>query len=160
LIVMSCDVALAAFLMFSQAGPAVTAHPVPAVAQAPVSVASEPLFIDIVGRARTLKEEVEAYRHDAAGGTDAAPLPHFDQFSAAINALAALDEQGHKELVARGNTDDLKCILHGISQDLGAKLAAVQAAKSGHDEDVALRDMSYLLNDNVEVITAPPQPAA
>jgi hypothetical protein len=34
------------------------------------------------------------------------------------------------------------------------------AAKTGHDQDVALRDMAYLLNDNVEVITAPPQPAA
>jgi len=26
-------------------------------------------------------------------------------------------------------------------------------------QDAALRDMSYLLNDNVEVITAPPAPA-
>ena len=45
-------------------------------------------------------------------------------------------------LVARGSTDDLKCILHGISQDLPAKLAAVDAAKTGHDQDAALRDMS------------------
>ena len=27
-------------------------------------------------------------------------------------------------------------------------------------QDLALRDMVYLLNDNVEVITAPPKPAA
>ena len=63
-------------------------------------------------------------------------------------------------LVARGATDDLKCILHGISQDLSVKLTAVQAAKTGKDEELALRDMSYLLRDNVDVITAPPQPAA
>ncbi len=62
--------------------------------------------------------------------------------------------------MARGAQDDLKCILHGISQDLSVKLAAVSAAKTGKDEDLALRDMSFLLRDNVEVITAPPQPAA
>jgi len=161
---MSCVVALAAFLMFAQAGPAAinAGQPAAAVMQAPapVSVSHEPLFVDIVGRARALKEEVEAYRHDVAGGAGAPQLAHFDKFSADIAALAALDEEGHKQLVARGVTDDLKCILHGISQDLPAKLAAVQAATSAHDEDVALRDMDYLLNDNVEVITAPPQPAA
>jgi hypothetical protein len=43
---------------------------------------------------------------------------------------------------------------------LPGKLAAVAAAKTGHDQDNALRDMSFLLRDNVEVITAPPQPAA
>ena len=59
-----------------------------------------------------------------------------------------------------GAVDDLKCILHGISQDLGLKLAAVAGAKTGHDQDLALRDMGFLLRDNVEVITAPPQPAA
>jgi len=43
---------------------------------------------------------------------------------------------------------------------LSVKLTAVQAAKTGKDEDLALRDMGFLLRDNVEVITAPPQPAA
>jgi hypothetical protein len=157
---MSCDVALAAFLMFSQAGPGVVAAPVPAVVQAPVSVAGEPLFKDIVGRAGKLKSQVEAYRQGLAGQSGAMTLPNFDAFSDGITQLAALDQQGHEVLVARGTTDDLKCILHGISQDLPAKLAAVVAAKTGHDQDTALRDMDYLLNDNVEVITAPPQPAA
>jgi hypothetical protein len=157
---MSCDVALAAFLMFSQGGPGVAATPVPAVVQAPVSVAGEPLFKDIVSRAGALKSDVEAYRQAVAGQGGAIALPHFDAFSDGITQLAALDQKGHELLVARGTTDDLKCILHGISQDLPAKLAAVLAAKTGHDQDVALRDMAYLLNDNVEVITAPPQPAA
>ena len=51
-------------------------------------------------------------------------------------------------------------ILRGISQDLPEKLAAVRAATTLKAQDLALRDMVYLLNDNVEVITAPPRPAA
>ncbi len=157
---MSCDVALAAFLMFAQAGPAATPPPVAAIAQAPVSVAGEPLFKDIVGRAGALKSQVDAYRKGLAGASEAITLPQFGQFSDQIGQLALLDQKGHEVLVARGSTDDLKCILHGISQDLAAKLAAVSAAKTGHDQDLALRDMFFLLRDNVEVITAPPQPAA
>jgi hypothetical protein len=157
---MSCDVAVAAFLVFAQAGPADVAAPVPAVADAPQSVAGEPLFADIVRRAGALKAEVETYRQGLNGATDAKPLPDFSAFTDGITQLAALDEKGHVVLVARGVKDDLKCILHGISQDLPGKLAAVTAAKTGHDEDAALRDMGFLLRDNVEVITAPPQPAA
>ena len=159
---MSCDVALAAFLVFAQAGPAATAPPpTAAVADvAPVSVAGEPLFKDIVGRAGSLKSQVDAYRKSVAGASEAIPLPRFGQFSQSITELSLLDEKGHVVLVARGAKDDLKCILHGISQDLPNKLAAVVAAKTGHDQDSALRDMSYLLRDNVEVITAPPQPSA
>jgi hypothetical protein len=150
---MSCDVALAAFLVFAQAGPAPAAPPpVAAIADAaPASVAGEPLFADIVGRAGTLRGQVDAYRKSLAGASEA---------SESITELSLLDEKGHGVLVARGSKDDLKCILHGISQDLPGKLAAVAAAKTGHDQDNALRDMSYLLRDNVEVITAPPQPAA
>jgi hypothetical protein len=159
---MSCDVALAAFLVFAQAGPAAAAPP-PLVAiadAAPVSVAGEPLFRDIVGRAGGLRGQVDAYRKGLAGASEAITLPQFSQFSQGVAELSQLDEKGHGLLVARGSKDDLKCILHGISQDLPAKLAAVVAAKTGHDQDAALRDMSYLLRDNVEVITAPPQPAA
>jgi hypothetical protein len=68
--------------------------------------------------------------------------------------------KGHVTLKERGAVDDLKCILRGISQDLPGKLQAVADAKTVKDQDLALRDMVYLLNDNVEVITAPPQPAA
>jgi len=157
---MSCDVAVAAFLVFAQAGPADVAQPVPAVADAPVSVAGEPLFADIVKRAGVLRAEVETYRQGLNGATDPKPLPDFAAFTDGVTQLAALDEKGHVVLVGRGVKDDLKCILHGISQDLPGKLAAVTNAKSGHDEDAALRDMGFLLRDNVEVITAPPQPAA
>ncbi|HEX4181381.1 MAG TPA: hypothetical protein VHY32_11375 [Caulobacteraceae bacterium] len=156
---MSCDVAVAAFLMFASAGPGAPPQMTFAVA-APPSVAKEPLFADIVRRAGRLKSEVETYRKTVGASPAARDLPRFDAFRAEIGELATLDQQGHELLKARGATDDLKCILHGISQDLGVKLAAVAAAKSGHDQDMALRDMAYLLNDNVEVITAPPQPAA
>jgi len=156
---MSCDVAVAAFLMFASAGPGEPARMSLAVA-APASVAGEPLFADIVRRADRLKRQVESYRHVVGASSAPLELPRFDAFSAQVGELAVLDEKGHQLLVSRGAADDLKCILHGISQDMSVKLAAVAGAKTGHDEDLALRDMAYLLNDNVEVITAPPKPAA
>ena len=156
---MSCDVAVAAFLMFASAGPGAPAQMNFAVA-APASVAGEPLFADIVRRAGRLKGQVETYRRGLSAAPAPLALPRFDQFSAEVGRLAVLDQQGHELLKARGAVDDLKCILHGIAQDLTVKLAAVAAAKTGREQDLALRDMAYLLSDNVEVITAPPQPAA
>jgi hypothetical protein len=162
---MSCDVAVAAFLMFASTGPGAAATspgyilastaPTP-----PPSVAGEPLFADIVSRAARLKAETEGFRKAVLGSTAPLGLPGLDDFTAQVGELSALDEKGHQVLVARGSADDLKCILHGISQDLPVKLLALKSAKTGHDEDLALRDMAYLLNDNVEVITSPPQPAA
>ena len=157
---MSCDVAIAAFLMLTSAPDARLATLIPAVADAPQSVAQEPLFKDIVQRASGLKGQVEAWRAAIGTAADPVSLTGFDAFSARIGELSALDQKGHEILKARGAADDLKCILHGISQDLPLKLQALKEAKTGHDEDLALRDMAYLLRDNVEVITAPPQPAA
>lgn len=164
---MSCDaVAFSAMLWMASFNPGQSAGPTPAVAQvpaAPPSVAGEPLFIDIVRRARQLKAQTEAYRAQLAKAepaSAAAPLKAFDAFSGKIGDLAALDMKGHVTLRDRGAVDDLKCILRGISQDLPEKLAAVRAATTIKAQDLALRDMVYLLNDNVEVITAPPQPPA
>ena len=156
---MSCDVAAAAFLLFTAAQPHAGPVLTPAVAQAPAPVAQEPLFRTIVSRAGALKGEVTDFRKRLGAAAQPAPFPHFDNFRNEIGELAALDQQGHELLKARGTDGDLKCILHGISQDLPLKLAAVADAKTGHDEDLALRDLAYLLNDNVEVITAPPAPA-
>ena len=156
---MSCDVAAAAFLLFAAAHPQSAPVLTPAVAQAPAPVAQEPLFRTIVGRAGALKGEVTDFRKRLGAAAQPVPFPHFDAFRTEIGELAALDQQGHELLKARGTDGDLKCILHGISQDLPLKLAAVADAKTGHDEDLALRDLAYLLNDNVEVITAPPAPA-
>ena len=128
-----------------------------AIVTTPPSVAQEPMFADIVKRAKGLKAEVETYRQ--ANGK-AAALADFNGFSKRIASLSEADMNGHLELTKRGVTDDLKCILRGISQDLPLKLKEVAEAKDAKTREVALRDMSYLLNDNVEVITAPPQPAA
>jgi len=154
---MSCDVAVAAFLMFASASGAPTTITA-AVAAAPQPVAQEPLFRDIVQRAAGLKADVEAWRAGIGMAADPAPLNGFEAFGLRIGQLSALDQQGHELLKARGTDGDLKCILHGIAQDLPLKLAAVKDARTGHDQDLALRDMAYLLNDNVEVITSPPAP--
>lgn len=159
---MSCSaVAFSAFLWLASTGSA-PVEIAQAPAAAPASVASEPLFADIVRRAGGLKAQTEAYRKGLPGDptTAAAPLEGFADFRARIDALSALDMKGHLALKERGAVDDLKCILRGISQDLPEKLAAVGAAKTVKDQDQALRDMVYLLNDNVEVITAPPTPPA
>jgi len=162
---MSCDaVSLSITLWMAALGPGPAGAPAPqpqfAIA-APPSVAHEPLFAGIVSQAGGLKAQVEAFRKTApADAPELMPLPGFDEFSRKIAALSELDEKGRMELVSRGATDDLKCILHGISQDLPVKLKDVTEAKTPKARDLALRDMVYLLNDNVEVITAPPQPAA
>jgi len=162
---MSCDVAAAAFLFLASAGPAPAAPLIridaQALAPAPQPVAKEPLFIDIVRKAAQLKADTEAYRRQTSKAkADAAALvlPKFGDFQARIAALSDLDMQGHLELAKTGADGDLKCILKGISQDLPKKLTELEGAKTAPDQDQALRDMSYLLNDNVEVITAPPAP--
>jgi len=164
---MSCDaVAFSAMLWLASFSPdAAQAGPAPAVVQpgqAPPSVAGEPLFIDIVGRAKRLKAQTEAYRAALPKEPTAVAqaLKGWDAFGLKIGELSDLDMKGHVTLKERGAVDDLKCILRGISQDLPEKLKAVGEARTVKDQDLALRDMVYLLNDNVEVITAPPQPAA
>jgi hypothetical protein len=41
---------------------------------------------------------------------------------------------------------------------LPKKLGAVELAKTGAEEDAALDELRYLLDDNVGVISAPPKP--
>jgi hypothetical protein len=163
---MSCDaIAFSAMLMFASFTPDAQAGATPAViqqGQPPASVASEPLFADIVQRAGGLKAQTEAYRAGLPTDPTAAaqPLTGLDGYLRGIGELSALDMKGHVTLKERGAVDDLKCILRGISQDLPEKLTGILGAKTVKDQDLALRDMIYLLNDNVEVITAPPRPAA
>jgi len=155
---MSCDVAVAAFLMFASNTGAGPAQLTSAVVASPQVVLQQPLYRDIVRRAAVLRGDVDAYRKGLDGSGALQPLAGFDAFSGKVGALSAMDEQGHVELLAGGYTGelgDLKCILHGISQDLKVKLTAVSTAKTIQDEEAALRDMRYLLNDNVEVIDPP-----
>jgi hypothetical protein len=156
---MSCDaVALAATLwLASTSATPMPAAPAPLLT--PPSVAGEPLFVAIVQRAGKLRAETKAYEAaPLADGVD--QLKDFTSFEAGVAQLSDLDMQGHVTLVQRGYTDDLKCILKGISQDLPVKLRALEAANDPKARHDALEDMFYLLRDNVEVITAPPQPAA
>ena len=142
---MSCSAAAmisALWLAAAPAGPAPAASP-------PAAVSTEPLFADIVKRAGALKAEVEALK--------ATNAPIGEAFKTKVGELAALDMQAHRSLAERNLDGDLKCILRGISEDLPLKLKALEEAKSTTERDTAIADMGYLLNDNVEVITAPPQ---
>ena len=156
---MSCGVALAVSLLLADPNiAAAAALPAPA-ADAPVSVAGEPLFADIVMRSGALKALVDGWR--ASGETDQAGFfagELFAGFKARTAELAELDMQGHLILKERGTDGDLKCILRGIAEDMPKRLEAVETAGSATERRVALDELAYLLNDNVEVITAPPQP--
>lgn len=156
---MSCGVALAISLLLSDPNVAMAAAQPPAAPSAPVSVAGEPLFADIVGRSTDLRDVVRGWA--TAGAADQAGFASgeaFTGFKTRAAALADLDMQGHLILKERGTDGDLKCILRGISEDMPKKVAAVEAATTPAERRVALDELAYLLNDNVEVITAPPQP--
>lgn len=156
---MFCGLAVAAALNFANPDVALAAAQPGVQADAPVSVASEPLFADIVMRATALKAIVDGWAAsgaaDQAGFFQAEP---FGGFHAQATELAALDMQAHVVLRDRGVDGDLKCILRGISEDMPLRLQALQAATSAPERAVALSELSHLLDDNVAVITAPPQP--
>ncbi len=149
---MSCDaVALVASLWLASAAPtAATLTPDVAAAAPPSSVAGEPLFLDIVRRADALKAAVDAWKGKSG------PLDGFDIFKTQVAELSKLDMDAHLLLKARGTDGDLKCILRGISQDLPVRLKQVETASDQRTRDMALKEMSWLLRDNVEVITTPP----
>jgi len=158
---MSCGLAIASMLLLTNPDVALAAARPPAAVDAPVSVAGEPLFADIVARSGSLKAMVDAWAID--GAADQAGFITGDVFSgfkARAAELADLDMQGHIILRDRGTDGDLKCILRGIAEDIPKKVAALEAATTAPARADALSDLAYLLNDNVEVITAPPQPEA
>lgn len=156
---MSCGVALAVSLLLSDPNVALAAAQPPPPADAPISVAAEPLFADIVVRSGALRSVVEGWV--AAGVMDQAGFIGGEAFTglkAQAAELAAIDMQAHLILKERGTDGDLKCILRGISEDMPKKVAAVETAATPAERRVALDELAYLFNDNVEVITAPPQP--
>lgn len=154
---MSCALALAASLALADA----YAAPRPAL-DGVSALSREPLYADIVHRAKALEVEVRAL--EGLDGLKSAPAPVAADRLAALQAevatLAALDMRGHFDLEARQRDGDLKCILKGVSEDLPRKLAQARAARNGAEEAAALDDLAYLLDDNVGVITAPPRPPA
>lgn len=156
---MSCGLALAAALMLGDPSIAEAAAQPPVAADAPVSVAHEPLFADLVTRSGALKAIVDGWI--ASGEAEGAGFfggAAFAGFKAQATELAERDLQGHLVLKERGTDNDLKCILRGISEDLPRKIAAVEAAPDAAERRTALDELAYLLNDNVEVITSPPKP--
>lgn len=156
---MLCGAALTVSLLLSDPSVALAAAQPPAVAEAPVSVAGEPLFADIVARSVALKALVDIWQvNGEADQTGFASSEAFAGFKAHTAELAALDMQGHLILKERGTDGDLKCILRGIAEDIPVKVAAFEGASSPAERRVALDELAYLLNDNAEVITAPPQP--
>ncbi|CAN5410290.1 hypothetical protein BH10PSE2_BH10PSE2_29190 [soil metagenome] len=158
---MSCGLALTIALMMTDPSVALAAAQPAAVAGAPVSVATEPLFIDIVNHSSALKAVVDAWTGAKAGDApDFVTGTAFSDFKTRADHLSTTDMQGHLILKARGTDGDLKCILRGISEDIPRKVAAVEAATTPATRAVALSELSFLLNDNVEVITSPPQPGA
>lgn len=157
---MSCDaVAFSALLWLTAASPTAGAASAPAAVEHPRSVAGEPLFADIVSRAGRLKAQTEALSATNLEG-DLGAASWFPAFQTGIGELADLDMKGHVVLAARGTDGDLKCILKGIAQDLPVKLSDLKAATTAKTRLAAMKELSYLLRDNVEVITSPPAPAA
>lgn len=157
---MSCGLALAAALLIA-ADPVAAAPPQAAPAEAPPPVASEPLFADIIARSARLKALVDGW--SASGAVEAAGFaagPEFAAFKVQAAALADLDMRGHVDLRERGVDGDLKCILRGIAEDMPRRVAAVETAASPAERRLALEELAYLLNDNAEVVAAPPQPEA
>lgn len=156
---MSCGVALAVSLLLSDPNVAMAAAQPPAPVSAPVSVAGEPLFADIVARSGALRGVVQGWIDAGVmDQADFAASAAFTGFKVEAAELAASDMQGHLILKERGTDGDLKCILRGISEDMPKKVAAVETAITPAERRMALDELAYLLNDNVEVITAPPQP--
>ena len=157
---MSCAIALAASLALADLYGAGHASQVSAAqAQGASALSREPFYADIVQRAHSLHEVVVRYRTpDMKASATPMSLADFAALKVGATELSALDMQGHFDLAKRDSDGDLKCILKGISQDLPKKLALVEAARTGKDQDAALDDLAYLLNDNVEVITAPARP--
>lgn len=156
---MSCGVALAVSLLLSDPTVALAAAQPPATAAAPASVADEPLFADIVSQSTALRGIVRTWI--SAGAADNAGFgagPEFELLQRGTAALAERNMQGHLVLKERGTDGDLKCILRGIAEDMPLKVEAVRTAATPVERRVAFDELVYLLNDNVEVITAPPQP--
>ncbi len=145
---MSCALALAAVFALSPAQAAAGGVTTPTAAVAPANpLADEPLFLDIVSRARSLHGRV-------TGGEVGDPAV----FRADVGRLAELDMQGHRTLAADGRDPDLKCMLRGMSEDLTRRLGQFDGASDEAGRRAALQGMATTLEENAGVIVAPTRP--
>lgn len=153
---MSCGLAIAAALFATD--PAAAAAAVPMAP--PQTLAAEPLYADIVARSRALKAVVDGWTaSNAVAEAGFAQRADFQAFKVEAAALAERDMAGHIDLRDRNTDGDLRCILRGLAEDLPRRVADLEAATDARARAEALAELSYLLNDNVEVVIAPPQPA-
>ena len=152
---MSCGLAVAAALLMSD--PSIAAVP---PAPPPHTLAQEPMYADIVSRSQALKAVVDSWiAEGAADDAHFAHRPDFAQFQTGAAELSERDMAGHVDLRERGTDGDLRCILRGLSEDLPRRVEDVASATTPTARRDALAELSYLLNDNVEVVLAPPAAA-
>lgn len=155
---MSCNLAVAAALFFTS-DPVAAALPEAPAAQAPASVSAlsaEPAFAALVEESQRLKGITDGWMvPDILGDAHFVHMPAFTAFKSRIEALAVADMNGHLTLKERGTDSDLTCIMRGIAEDMPKKLAQLEEAAPGAPRKMALEELSYLLNDNAEVILAP-----
>lgn len=155
---MSCNLAVAAALFFAS-DPAASALPDAVAVQAPAVVStlsSEPAFAALVQESQSLKAITDGWMGaDSLADAHFAHMPAFAAFKSRIEALAVADMNGHLTLKERGTDSDLTCIMRGIAEDMPKKLAQLEEAAPGAPRKMALEELSYLLNDNAEVILTP-----
>ena len=152
---MSCGLALAAALLVTD--PSVAVQP---AAPPPHTLAQEPLYADIVSRSQALKGVVDNWiASGAAEDAGFSGRADFAAFRGEAMTLAERDMAGHVDLRERNTDGDLRCILRGLSEDLHERVDALAAADTTNARADALAELSYLLRDNVEVVTTPPAPS-
>ncbi len=117
------------------------------------AISKEPLYAGLVSSAGRLRAQTETFA--AKPSLALLTKAGFKTYAQNIRALSDGDLKGHYDLRARGTDNDLKCILMGVSRDLGIKMTAIEAAKSDAELGTALGNMRDLLSDNIDVIVTP-----
>lgn len=156
---MSCGLVIATALLLSNADVALAASVDPATVPADLSgLVGEPLFNDIAGRSGRLKAVAEGWTLSGAHrASDFLQGGEWLAFRTEAMALSELDMQGHLILTQRESQGDMACILRGVAEDIPARLAAMEAAETDQDRDMALAELVHLFDDNGAVITSPAQ---
>lgn len=152
---MSCNIVLAAALLFApqDAGANVAA---PATVSS-TTLSDEADFRAIILEAGTLRDMARSWLTSGETASDLFVQGQpYRGFKTRALQLSQANMAAHHMMKARGTDGDLTCILRGISEDLPKKLDLIEAARSGDERQQAVDEIAYLLNDNVEVILAPP----
>jgi len=156
---MTCNLALASALIFSSAnvGVAEPSHTAIAASYAPLSLPQESAFAALIGEATRLKLVVQGWMNTPTVNDEGfLQSEAYSNFKIQTENLAKADMEGHLTLKQRGTDGDLTCILRGIAEDIPKRIANLEAAPVGAERYQALEELAYLLNDNAEVILAPP----